>query len=708
MRKVLVSGVLLAATGMAAGQVFGPDPRTPDQIELDVLATFDFEGDTDEVGPKSPDSVRPPGPEDSDDGPPLGLRGGPANDFCDSATIIPLGTVTYNPPLLGTTGATITICEAFEDCESGNVGVSDSVWYSYTAAADGRISVNTFGSNYNTVLSIWDGCGSGFLPPCPVVPNQLACNDNAGFGTQSEVSLDVFEGETYLIKVSDYNTTPGGGLLDFNLFYYPPNDLCDNATEIPGVVAYDPPLLATHNAQTGLCEASESCEFNGVGVSNAVWYAFIAPCDGSLSLNTNGSTYDTVLSVFDGCGEFVAVDAPCNLPNELACDDDAGTGTNSQLLGVPVTGGNRYLIKVADYNTSQGGGYLDFNLFFSGATPPTVTLDAPAPYECVCDSIPITGTAATPDSAPVEWKLEYRGIADATWNPIASSQTEVVGGLLATWFPGALSQGQYLLRLTATNACGISDTAIQIVHVDRQFDVADLPHPAPGTVLGGLVCLDGSAYDTWCFDSYQATWVPAGGGVPAPVDPAFPNYATGVVNNPLAQWDTLVAGVPDGDYLLELTGTTVCGDTAGDSVVVTIDNTAPVARLDNPMDCELVDGVLEIFGTAQDDNLVGWSLQVTGGPYVGWQTLASGNTSVIGGLLGIWDTSTLPPCAYTLRLLVTDAAAVNCNAAITHQSEDLASVIVDANPCPGDVDGDGDVDVTDLAIILANFGQSCF
>ena len=57
---------------------------------------------------------------------------------------------------------------------------------------------------------------------------------------------------------------------------------------------------------------------------------------------------------------------------------------------------------------------------------------------------------------------------------------------------------------------------------------------------------------------------------------------------------------------------------------------------------------------------MGWSLSIIGGSHTNWQTLASGSTSVVNGLLATWNTSGLPECGYVFRLRVTDAAIPNC------------------------------------------------
>ncbi len=289
----------------------------------------------------------------------------PANDDCLDGTLIPGNSITYDPPFANTTGATPELCGAAESCEIGGVGTSNSVWYSFTPDQSVRMVINTVGdTNYDTVVSVFDGCG--FFRPTTgcVVPNELACNDNSGPGTTSQISLNVSAGETYRIKVSDHDQSQGGGLLDFNLRTIPLNDLCSNATIVDSA-SYDPPLLSTHNADNEPCEAQESCEFNDVGVSNPVWFSVTSLDDGFVTIDTEGTDYDTVLSVFDGCREFIDIKSCSAPPTEIACDDDGGAGLQSMLVDVPIQGGQTYLIKVSDYNPSQGGGFLDFNLTFS-------------------------------------------------------------------------------------------------------------------------------------------------------------------------------------------------------------------------------------------------------------------------------------------------------------------------------------------------------
>jgi hypothetical protein len=109
-----------------------------------------------------------------------------SNDDCANATAISDGTFTGSTLLATNDG----------DASCGDSGTSPDVWFAYTATCNGTASFDTFGSAFNTVLSIHDDtmCPGSFL-------NELACNDDSG-GPQSAVSLAVTQGTTYLIRIA--------------------------------------------------------------------------------------------------------------------------------------------------------------------------------------------------------------------------------------------------------------------------------------------------------------------------------------------------------------------------------------------------------------------------------------------------------------------------------------------------------------------------
>ena len=72
-------------------------------------------------------------------------------------------------------------------------------------------------------------------------------------------------------------------------------------------------------------------------------YAFIAPADGSYTFDTVGSSYDTVIAVFDGCGG-----------RELACNDDMDNVDRVSSLTGPLVEGQRVIVVVDGYLKNDG------------------------------------------------------------------------------------------------------------------------------------------------------------------------------------------------------------------------------------------------------------------------------------------------------------------------------------------------------------------
>jgi alpha-tubulin suppressor-like RCC1 family protein len=114
----------------------------------------------------------------------------PRNDDFGSAAII------------NGASATVSGTSASSDLEVGEPAVcvesSSSIWYSWTPGATGSVTIDTFGSRFDTVLSVHTGSSVGAL-------TQLACNDDvfaAPNPQQSRVTLAVTAGITYRIRIA--------------------------------------------------------------------------------------------------------------------------------------------------------------------------------------------------------------------------------------------------------------------------------------------------------------------------------------------------------------------------------------------------------------------------------------------------------------------------------------------------------------------------
>ncbi len=124
----------------------------------------------------------------------------------------------------------------------------------------------------------------------------------------------------------------------------PPNDDCDAAATIAAFPFAA--TLATGATTASAGDPSQACTRGGAAQNGrSVWYRLVAPADGTVSLSTAGSTYDTVLSAYIGaCGGLAAV----------ACNDDAAGDVRSATT-FPVSAGTQYLVEVTAEGTSSGG-----------------------------------------------------------------------------------------------------------------------------------------------------------------------------------------------------------------------------------------------------------------------------------------------------------------------------------------------------------------
>ncbi len=342
-----------------------------------------------------------------------------SNYDCSHATTIPAVIGSYNPATYSTRWALNKTIEPFENCETGDIGTSSCVYYKFTPPYTGLISINTNGSDYDTVLSIFESC-TGFLGN----PTQIACDDDGGDGTQSQLlNIPVTYGNQIIIKVSKYGMSGGGGNLDFNFQYTstdPTNDFCGSAIVIPisGLTdTYLSPVIDNQLATTSSCENDESC--GATTNSKSVWWKFTAPYSGVVNLDTELSDFDTVLSVFPECS--ITLIGNCIRYASIACNDDIDGANNrqSRITGLNVNAGEDYLVKIASYGTTIGGGArlrLDY------------TMNPPSNDNCVdAATIPSANTA-------IQWSSDLINARAATTEACQNNESCGLNNVRSIWW----------------------------------------------------------------------------------------------------------------------------------------------------------------------------------------------------------------------------------------------------------------------------------
>jgi len=190
----------------------------------------------------------------------------PSNDQCADAVAI--GSLPFSATA-DTTGAVESPTDPSMSCLPVGYPASNTVWYALTAPGDGVVTLDTCGSNFDTVIGVFTGTCAA--------PVARACNDDVGSGDatcgtlQSRTVFDVSAGEVLLIEVAQTGP-PQGGALVFNATFGPRS--CVTGDCLPGRSAAASECLAewlispqpvfSGRPSTQLtCHDGESCDADG-------------------------------------------------------------------------------------------------------------------------------------------------------------------------------------------------------------------------------------------------------------------------------------------------------------------------------------------------------------------------------------------------------------------------------------------------------------
>ena len=129
-----------------------------------------------------------------------------------------------------------------------------------------------------------------------------------------------------------------------------PGDLCTDPVDLAGL-----PASVTHSSDRASVSSDDPDVPCGTGgqQGHSLWYRFVAPQSGTMMVDTAGSSFDTVLSAYEGA---------CPAVSALTCDDDdPTTGALTSRISFPVTAGSLYLLEVTDYGGGLTGGTVVLN-----------------------------------------------------------------------------------------------------------------------------------------------------------------------------------------------------------------------------------------------------------------------------------------------------------------------------------------------------------
>ncbi|MFN7020145.1 MAG: hypothetical protein ACK4WH_02300 [Phycisphaerales bacterium] len=161
------------------------------------------------------------------------------------------------------------------------------------------------------------------------------------------------------------STFQAGGVCSPNPCPQPlPNDDCETAE----IVSVGSPA-ATGDSTLALTDPYNlSCAFLGDPTGKDVWFSFTAgPSGGTYEINTNNSSYDTVMSIFDAC--------PAGGGLEIACDDDTGLPGLQSAITITLAANQTILISVDGWNEASGNYILNIIELGTGACCNNLTGD---------------------------------------------------------------------------------------------------------------------------------------------------------------------------------------------------------------------------------------------------------------------------------------------------------------------------------------------
>ncbi len=300
-------------------------------------------------------------------------------------------------PILGNT-ATVVGSNVYATRQSGepaHAGESGgrSLWWRWTAPANGAVILDTRGSSFDTLLAVYTGNLLSSLVP-------VASDDQSGGSNTSTLTFSATAGTIYQIAVDGYAGDFGSVVMNLRFGLPAANDAFAGRFLISGI----PTVVTGSNAHatrelfepnhTAAIHPDDSPGFSG----NSVWWTWTSPVSALVTMDTMGSACDTILAIYNGT----------SLSNLVlvASDDESGGGGASKVTFTAVAG-TTYQIAVAGY----GGD--------SGAIVLRVGLLAPPSNDAFANRIVIPGLFSTVTGSNSYATLEpdetKRGTGNTVW-----------------------------------------------------------------------------------------------------------------------------------------------------------------------------------------------------------------------------------------------------------------------------------------------------
>jgi uncharacterized repeat protein (TIGR01451 family) len=384
-----------------------------------------------------------------------GLRFVPANDDFSGSIDLGSGEVAH---FNGTNGNS-----SVEVGEPGFTG-DDSVWWSWTAPADGMVTLTTCDkeTSFDTRLGFYTGSSVDALTTVDIDDDDWTCQvdlDGDGQGDESRqsnstITTEVVGGTTYHIAVDGNGREQGNisGHLHFSSAI--PND------DFIGQIDLGNDDNATFNGGNEYA-GSETGEPGATG-GRSVWWSWASPADGTLTLTTclAGTDFDTRLGLYLG----TSVDA---LTTVASNDDDSACQQDKQLSTIVagVISSQIYRIAVDGNNNAQGTIFGELALDRS----PTASTSAYSINEG--EGLQLDASASfDPEGTPLSFSWDLDG--DGAFDDGGGAMASLAWSKLSTI--GLDDSGSYTIALRVSDGLNRADTTttLRINNISPSIDLS--------------------------------------------------------------------------------------------------------------------------------------------------------------------------------------------------------------------------------------------
>jgi hypothetical protein len=176
-----------------------------------------------------------------------------------------------------------------EPDHAGNVG-GKSLWWEWTATETAFVTIDTFGSSFDTLLAVYLDYGDVFSL------EEVVSNDDSGSDLRSRVKFLARAETTYVIAVDGFAGASGNVVLTLRqpTPTPPANDNFANSITIAGT-----DITFSGNNVAATREPGEPRHYRNIN-GHSVWWKWTAPITGEVSISDRENSFDSVAAVYTG------------------------------------------------------------------------------------------------------------------------------------------------------------------------------------------------------------------------------------------------------------------------------------------------------------------------------------------------------------------------------------------------------------------------